>query len=256
MNSAPALEFLAPNVASDPPHHSAGRAAGDSADPAAAPVLDRMNVFPHVEERMGMTVREWLYFHNVMHRHYTRYHGRALLKPPFDLMVLQDIVFDTRPEIIIEIGAFEGGATLWLAHLLDTMNCATEIITIDVRAIDPPLTHPRIRCVVGDAAAPATRSRVETLAAGRRGFVIEDSDHKQHVTRALLEHYWRYVAVGNYFLVEDTIVEAMQLPPYPGPLPAVREFLDSQGGRFVCDRSREKYILTYNPSGYLMRVRD
>jgi cephalosporin hydroxylase len=72
------------------------------------------------------------------------------------------------------------------------------------------------------------------------------------VTKTLIEHYERYVAPGNYLVVEDTCVEALQLPPFPGPIGAVKEFLETHKD-FVSDRSREKYIMTYNPTGYLLR---
>ena len=84
--------------------------------------------------------------------------------------------------------------------------------------------------------------------------MIEDSDHKEHVTRALLDTYERFVAPGCYFIVEDTIVEALNIPPFPGPLNAVRDFVAKNNGAFAIDRSREKYLMTYNPSGYLLRT--
>lgn len=215
--------------------------------------MDRFDMFPHVERCLNMTVREWLYWHNVMHRHYTTYMGRKVLKPPFDWIVMQDILQSTRPDLVIEIGSFEGGFALWMAHLLDAMQSDARIIGVD--DTDRPLgvRHPRISWVIGDASSDEVVAQVSALAEGRRGMVVEDSDHKQHVTARLLELYHRFVAPGCYFVVEDTICEALSLPPFPGPLPAVREFLERHGDEFVVDRSREKYILTYNPEGYLLR---
>ncbi len=216
--------------------------------------FDRFNMFPNIENCLGTTLREWLYFHNVMHRHYTSYLGHKVLKPPFDWIVLGDILFDTRPEVVIEIGTFEGGTALWMAHQLDAMKSDALVIGIDI--IDKAATsvdHPRIRWVVGDCLDPAVIAKVGELCQGRRGLVIEDSDHKYHITKAILNAYEPFVAVGNYFLVEDTIVEFLNLPPMPGPLRAVQEFVAERGGTFVIDRSREKYVLTYNPMGYLLR---
>src|SRR5438128_2553726 len=92
---------------------------------------DRLEVFPHIESCLSMTMREWLYFHNVMHRHYTRYRGRTMLKPPFDWVVLGDIIDETRPDLVIEIGSFEGGTTLWIADHLDAIGADAEVIGID-----------------------------------------------------------------------------------------------------------------------------
>jgi cephalosporin hydroxylase len=211
----------------------------------------RLEVFPHIESCLSMTLREWLYFHNVMHRHYTRYRGRKMLKPPFDWVVLGDIIDETQPDLIIEIGSYEGATTLWIADHLEAAGIDAEVIGIDIRR-PPDVDHPRISWVVGDCLDEAVFARVQELAGERRGLVIEDSDHKFHITKKILDLYNRFVAPGNYLIVEDTIVEFLQLPPFPGPLQAVREFVN-ENQDFAIDRTREKYILTYNPMGYLLR---
>jgi cephalosporin hydroxylase len=216
--------------------------------------MDRYDMFPHIEDRLTMTIREWLVFHYTMHRHYTRYLGRKVLKTPFDWVVLGDIIEDTKPEVIIEIGCYEGGSTLWMANLLDAMNSSTRIIGIDVQSTPTAVQHPRITWLIGDCLDPKILQQVEQLCGGKRGMVIEDSDHKYHVTKAILDTYERFVAPGCYFLVEDTIVEFIDMPPMPGPLKAVKEFMATRQGSFVVDRSREKYIITHNPMGHLLRL--
>src|SRR5262249_32977189 len=149
---------------------------------------------------------------------------------------------------------YEGGSALWMANLLDAMGSATRIIGVDIQANPKLPEHPRISWVIGDCVAEETIARVEELAAGKTGMVIEDSDHKYHVTKSILDRSARFVAPACYFLVEDTIVEYLNLPPMPGPLQAVTEFVAAEQGRFVIDRSREKYIITHNPMGYLLRT--
>ena len=217
-------------------------------------ILDRYDLLPHIEDCLSMTLREWLLWHNVMHRHFSRYLGRKVLKPPFDWIVLGDIIQDTRPEVIVEIGCYEGGSLLWMANLLDAMNSNALLIGVDNTTRPLDVKHPRIEWVIGDALAAETVARVDEVRAGRTGMVVEDSDHKEHVTRALLDLYEHCVAPGCYFIVEDTIVEALSIPPFPGPLNAVRDFVQHRADSFVIDRSREKYLMTYNPMGYLLRV--
>lgn len=217
--------------------------------------MDRYDMFPHIEDRLTMTVREWLVFHYTMHRHYTRYLGRKILKTPFDWIVLGDIIEDTNPEAIIEIGCYEGGSTLWMANLLDAMKSSAKIIGIDTQPTPAKVEHPRISWVIGDCLDKKVITQVEALCGGKRGMVIEDSDHKYHVTKAILEQYEKFVAPGCYFIVEDTIVEFIDMPPMPGPLKAVKEFMATRQDSFVVDRSREKYIITHNPMGHLLRVK-
>ena len=217
-------------------------------------ILERYDVFPHVEDRLTMTVREWLTFHFTMHRHYTKYLDRAVLKTPFDWIVLGDLIQDTKPEVIIEIGFYEGGTTHWMAHLLDAMDIPCQIIAIAIGDRSAKPQHPRIAWVIGDCLDQAVVARVEELCDGRRGMVIEDSDHKYHTTKGILETYEKFVAPGCYLVVEDTIVEFLNLPPFPGPLKAVKEFIAERQDTFVIDRSREKYIITHNPMGHLLRI--
>lgn len=216
--------------------------------------MDRYDMFPHIESCLTMTIREWLYYHNVMHRHYTHYHGLHVLKNPFDWIVMMDIIQNTEPSVIIEIGAFEGGFALWMAHLLDSLGWDTKIIAVDITDRPTRAEHTRIQWIIGDAVASETLTRVEEATESRRGMVIEDSDHKYHTTKQILQKYERFVAPGCYLVVEDAIVEFLNLPPFPGPLNAIKEFVAEQGGEFVIDRSREKYIMTYNPMGYLLRL--
>ncbi len=217
-------------------------------------ILDRYDMFPHIEDRLTMTVREWLIFHYTMHRHYTKYLDRRVLKTPFDWIVTGDIIQDTRPEVVIEIGSYEGGTTLWMAHLLDAMNVEGRVIGIDIVATPTRVEHPRITWLIGDCLDEKIVNQVERLCEGKRCMVIEDSDHKYHVTKGILDTYHRFVSPGCYFVVEDTIVEFIHMPPFPGPLSAVKEFVAAHEDRFVIDRSREKYIISHNPMGYLLRI--
>ena len=216
--------------------------------------LDRYDMFPHVEDRMTMTIREWLCFHFTMHRHYNKYKDRKVVKTPFDWVVLGDIIQDTKPEVIMEVGSFEGGTALWMADLLESLKIPGKVIGIDNKTTPLEVEHPRLSWVIGDCLDPKTISQVEKLCDGKRGMVIEDSDHKYHVTKGILENYERFVAPGCYFMVEDTIVDFIEMPPFPGPLKAVQEFMESHRETFVTDRSREKYIITHNPMGYLLRT--
>lgn len=211
-------------------------------------------MFPHIEDCMNMTLREWLLFHNVMHRHYTRYRGRKVLKPPFDWIVLGDIIEDTRPGVIIEIGSYEGGTALWMADLVRSLELDCPVISIDSRDRTKGAGMAGVSFVHGDATDSAVLAQVKNIARTRQGLVIEDSDHKEHVTERLLELYAPFVAPGCYFIVEDTLCEFTNTPPFPGPLGAVKRFLQAHPG-FKMDRSREKYVLTYNPMGYLLRER-
>lgn len=207
--------------------------------------------------RWNRGLRQWL----------IRYHTRVLFdkvswmglpawKNVLDAWVYQEIVHEVRPEIIIEIGNAHGGSTLYLANLLDLVGRG-EVIAVDIDHSKFQARHPRITTVTGDSLAPETLARVEALARGRQGLVIHDGDHSREHVLADLRAYAKFVQVGGYFIVEDTIIDLFRagdgLGSVNGPLGAVEQFV-REDPRFQIDADREAFVLTFNPRGYLRRV--
>jgi cephalosporin hydroxylase len=62
------------------------------------------------------------------------------------------------------------------------------------------------------------------------------------------------VRVGGYVIVEDSNIGQIRKDLLPGPLEAIEAFLAGTN-EFEIDRRREKFLITFNPSGYLRRVR-
>jgi cephalosporin hydroxylase len=208
-------------------------------------------------QRWDRGLRRWL----------IRYHSRLLFdkitwmglpawKNVLDAWVYQEIIHETKPEIIIEIGNAHGGSTLYLAHLLDLVGKG-EVIAVDIDHSKFRAEHPRIKRVTGDSAAPDTIERVEDLAVGREGMVIHDGDHSREHVLADLHAYAKFVAPSCYLIVEDTVIDLFRagdgLGSVNGPLGAVEQFVQ-EDPRFLIDSDREAFVLTFNPRGYLKRV--
>jgi cephalosporin hydroxylase len=181
--------------------------------------------------------------------------GTQALKNPLDLWVYQEIMFETEPELVVETGTYRGGSALYLASLCDLMGRG-EVVSIDVepKRNDYP-EHPRITYLAGRSSTdPAAVDEVRERAGGRSLLVILDSDHSQKHVEAELEAYSPLVPVGCYVIVEDSNIGRIREDLMPGPLQAVETFL-ARTDEFVIDRDREKFLITFNPSGYLRRVR-
>jgi cephalosporin hydroxylase len=185
----------------------------------------------------------------------TQWMGVPCLKCPLDMWVYQEILHEIRPDLVIETGTHLGGSALFMAHVLDLLGKG-EIITIDVNAAIRP-SHPRIRYVLGSSADTAL---VGELLRDRRPdevrMVTLDSDHTEtHVSREL-ELLSPWVTVGSYLIVEDSNINGHPTFPTfgPGPFEAVAAFLDTHTD-FIVDPSREKFLMTFNPCGFLKRVR-
>jgi cephalosporin hydroxylase len=180
--------------------------------------------------------------------------GVPILKSPLDCWVYQEIIHEQRPDLIIETGTDQGGSALFLASMCDVVGNG-RVLSIDVRSA-ANVRHPRLTLLVGDSTSATV---LESVRAARRGtarcMVILDSDHHaDHVGREL-RAYGDFVSVGSYMVVEDTNVNGHPVAPEhgPGPFEAVHAFL-AENGDFEIDASREKFLLTFFPDGYLKRV--
>ncbi len=181
--------------------------------------------------------------------------GAQALKNPLDLWVYQEIVFETQPELIVETGTYRGGSALFLASLCDLVGRG-EVLTIDIEPVrDDYPEHPRITYLGGRSSTdPAVVDEVRVRAGGRPILVILDSDHSQAHVEAELAAYASLVPVGCYVIVEDSNIGQIRKDLMPGPLQAIETFLAATDD-FEIDREREKFLITFNPSGYLRRVR-
>jgi cephalosporin hydroxylase len=185
----------------------------------------------------------------------TYWMGVPCLKCPLDLWCYQEILVETRPDLIIETGTHAGGSALFLAHICDMLDHG-HVATIDLHEQARPV-HRRISYVKGSSSEPRTIDEaLSCKKSSRRVLVILDSDHSEpHVTREL-ELLSPFVSPGSYIIVEDTNINGHPTYPAfgPGPFEAVQKFLGANPS-FVIDASREKFLMTFNPKGFLKRIR-
>ena len=180
--------------------------------------------------------------------------GFPCLKCPLDLWIYQEIIFQIKPTIIIETGTYHGGSALYIAHLLDILDTGS-IITIDIETYADRPQHPRIKYLTGSSTDEILVRKALTGYDLAKCLVILDSDHsKDHVLKEL-KLLSSYVSLDSYLIVEDTNINGH--PTFPtfgaGPFEAVQEFLWADN-RFIADVSREKFLMTFNPKGYLKRI--
>lgn len=181
----------------------------------------------------------------------TRWLGVSVAKCPLDLWIFQEIIFEVRPDTIIECGTGGGGSALFMASVCDLLGKG-KIISIDID-YQPRPEHERIYYHLGSSIDPATVALVKRLA---EGVVLVDLDSAHNTSFVLkeLEYYAPLVTLGSYLIIEDTIISHDICPGHgPGPREAVQAFL-GENENFAVDKEREKLLLTFNPGGYLRRV--
>jgi cephalosporin hydroxylase len=180
--------------------------------------------------------------------------GTPTLKYPQDLWVYQEILTELRPDLIVECGTYKGGTTLFLATICDALGHG-EILTIDPHHHFGRAAHPRIEYFSGGSTEPQTLDRVKARAADAKSvLVILDSDHRESHVYQELTLYAPLVTRGSYLICEDTNVNGHPVCPEhgPGPMEAVTRFL-AEHAEFVVDPTRERFMITANPGGYLRK---
>jgi cephalosporin hydroxylase len=192
--------------------------------------------------------------------------GIPIIQLPEDIVVMQELLWKVRPDVIVESGVAHGGALVLYASIMELLGRGRVIgLDIEIRkynrlAIEAhPLSH-RIELIEGDSLADATvaavRSRIKT---GDRVMVALDSNHTREHVRAELERYAPLVTPNSYLVVFDAVMALVADAPGAGegwaednPLEAVRDFLDGNDD-FEVDRSYERLAVTYCQGGFLRR---
>ena len=179
-----------------------------------------------------------------------------MLKCPLDLWIYQEILFAVQPDVIIECGTNRGGSAYFMGALFDLIG-EGKIVTVDIVDVkeNHPL-HPRATYLIGSSTSEDIVRKIRDFAAGAKSvLVVLDSDHTRDHVLSEMRIYGPMVSRGSYIIVEDSNLNGHPVNPAagPGPMEAINAFLE-ENDAFAIDASREKYLVSFNPRGYLKRV--
>lgn len=213
--------------------------------------------------------------------------GRPAIQFPNDPWALQEIIWATRPDLIIEAGVAHGGSLIFSASMLAMLDMCDAIeqgcagfdprqsdrkvigLDIDIRehnraAIERHPMSSRIQLIQGSSVDAAVVEQVHRIAAGyQRILVCLDSNHTHEHVLGELQAYAPLVTPGSYCIVYDTLVEDMPEDSFPdrpwrkgnSPKSAVFEYLKTHP-EFEIDKSIDhKLQISVAPDGYLKRVK-
>jgi cephalosporin hydroxylase len=220
-------------------------------------VLYRRIAVNKADERAVLDEFHKLYFEarafNMTWRN-TFWMGHPILKCPLDLWLYQELIHRIRPAVVVETGTAFGASAHFLATMMDLVGVG-RVITVDVEERPGRPEHPRVTYLTGSSVAPEMVARVAALV-GDAGpvMVVLDSDHARDHVLAELRAYASLVTPGSYLVVEDTNLNGHPVDPAhgPGPMEALEAFLAS-GAPFAHDAEMDKFLLSFNPRGYLRR---
>lgn len=196
--------------------------------------------------------------------------GRPIIKFPSDIVVSQEIIWQVKPDLIVETGIAHGGSVIFSASMMELLGGAGRVvgIDIDIRAHNRHEieTHPmakRITMIEGSSTAPAVLAQVREIAKGcERVMVFLDSLHThEHVARELAL-YAPLVSIGSYLVLPDTFIEHFPKGYYAdrpwdvgnNPMTAMRDFLQRNPNFEIDQETCGKLAITEAIDGYLKRT--
>jgi len=195
--------------------------------------------------------------------------GRPIIQFPQDMIAMQEIIWEIKPDLIIETGIAHGGSLIFHASMLELLGKG-EVLGIDIeirphnkKAIEEHPMFKKIHMIEGSSISTEVINKVKEFARDKKTVLVcLDSYHtKEHVLKEL-ELYSPFVTKGSYIVVFDTIVDDMPDELFKdkpwnqksNPKKALQEFLKTNKD-FVIDKSiQHKLVITVAPDGYLKRI--
>lgn len=196
----------------------------------------------------------------------TTWCGVPLLQIPEDMVMLAELIWKTKPKLIIECGIYKGGGLLLYSSILDLIG-GGDVVGIDIQTdiAEHVRDHPlgkRIQLIQGDSGDSAILSKIHSDLSSPDIMVILDSDHSAgHVSKEL-QVFSKLVSPGGYLIVLDGIMEILH--DVPGATPswkednpetAIKEFL-VEHPEFERDMKCNRLGTSFGPGGYLRRKKN
>ena len=193
--------------------------------------------------------------------------GCPIIQFPQDMIAVQEIIWQVKPDLIIETGIAHGGSLIFYASMLELLGNNGQVLGIDIDIREHNRVeiekHPmfkRITMIEGSSIDEEIVRQVYDFAKNKKQvLVLLDAMHTHDHVLKELQLYSPLVTKGSYLVVFDTIIEDMPDDFFPdrpwgkgnNPKTAVWEFLKTND-RFVVDKEIEtKLLITVAPDGYL-----
>jgi cephalosporin hydroxylase len=202
--------------------------------------------------------------------------GRPIIQYPQDIIAVQELIWDIKPDLIIETGVAHGGSAVFFASLLELnalsggpKGAEVWCVEIDLRShnrealVAHPM-YPRLKIFDGSSVDEEIASVIaEKAAKCQRVMVFLDSNHTHDHVLGELNLYAPLVSVGSYCVVFDTVIEDLDGVEFvdrpwgkgDNPKTAIAEFLKTNSDFVVDYAIDEKLLISVAPGGYLRRVK-
>jgi len=238
-------------------------------------------------KRLAELTNDWMNEANQLkYSYHYEWLGRPVIQYPQDIVAMQELIWEIKPDLIIETGIAHGGSLIFSASMLALLDmcetietgkqinpdqCKRKVLGLDIdirthnyNAIESHPMYNWVQMIEGSSTDPEIIKQVHDIAKDyHRILVCLDSNHTHDHVLAELESYAPLVSTGSYCCVFDTVIEDMpenlssNRPWGPGDnaKTAVWEYI-AKHPEFEIDKSiQDKLLITVAPDGYLKRVK-
>lgn len=193
--------------------------------------------------------------------------GIRIIQLPEDMVMMQELLYTVRPDLIVETGVAHGGSAVFYASICELLGKG-RVLSIDVEirkhnraAIESHPLSRRITLIEGSSTSDAVLGEVRShVRPGSRVLVVLDSNHSYAHVRDEMARYASLVSPGSYLVVFDGVMERLTDAPAgsaswatDNPATAIREFLGAHE-QFEVDPHYNRLGVSYCPSGFLKRA--
>lgn len=181
--------------------------------------------------------------------------GIPMRQIPTDNWQMSEMMYEVKPDYVIEAGTLHGGSAVYYAAMLEFINPEAKVLTVDINeeqikpeAKNHPLWAKRVKFYLGSSIAPEIHEQLKAeIGEGKKVFVTLDTLHAPKHVAAELDLYSQYVSVGSYMVLQDTY--------YEGLPEVLDEFLETHPGWQRDEKADERFIFTKYRGGFLKRVK-
>jgi cephalosporin hydroxylase len=196
--------------------------------------------------------------------------GRPIIQYPQDMIAMQEIIWEVKPDLIIETGIAHGGSIIYYASVLELIGKGTVLgIDIDIREhnkieIERHPMSKRINMLQGSSISETIIEQIKPYVRRCNSVMVcLDSNHTHAHVLKELQLYAPFVTVGSYLVAFDTIVEDLPANLYAdrpwnvgdNPKTAVHEFLRYNNDFVINKEIDNKLLVSVAPDGYLKRIK-
>ena len=213
------------------------------------------------KRKYQMKLDSWMLHHQRNIHFKMKYRGADMQKNPMDLVIYSEIIHEQEPDCIIEIGGAGGGTAKWLCDQLSIIGKKDSIvISVDITHAHFKFHDKRLQKVTGDSTTDETGALVYGLAFDKKKvLIIHDGSHKKVDIKKDFARYSALVQPGGYFIIEDGVMDVFDWKDHRtsghdcGMYAGLE--IEKENDNWEIDYEKERYIITYNPCGYLRRTK-